>query len=516
MTYQNPAYTDYQQLYMKYSDKLICPCTEITTTYSVFINITPIYHPVCSSAFITKIWFDQLQLTKGVGTIMLDWRILSHGYFEALAILCKFAYDTVNNHLQEFGTRTIVTTRLLDEVLLHSEMNETFEKLIQSMQTEFKRVNNILRLLFQVNQYFTGASHNGYIKISNETKDENLKVRKMNINKHFQVHFLFHGPTYIYDKPKCLCAFDRDCEESMFISHDGSHIVVPGFVMRCSAMDAILQSTLECLYSDTNCLTDILLHYINYTGHAVPVPPLDISQLIRTSSHSKVAVIADNLFIEEWKSTISHLNYFRVCAPNICQYTYVQRANYLYIVTVFLAVYGGLTLSLSLLVPLVVKFVLRCRRQPRSTSNQDLGKSYKSMIMYFYTHLESISRTVRFGAVCRDAFGQLRIRLIESNLFRKYSFDENINEDIATRLGRLTTRLYVCLYVIGLIILALYTSIEQRTLTTNIQNPSLSIAQELHGKYVGTTECPCTKASIPIEEFVRIQPYFHQVSHSKW
>jgi hypothetical protein len=43
-------------------------------------------------------------------------------------------------------------------------------------------------------------------------------------------------------------------------------------------------------------------------------------------------------------------------------------------------------------------------------------------------------------------------------------------------------------------------------------NPSLSVAQQLQAKYIGTTECPCTKASIPIEEFVRIEPRFHQVS----
>jgi hypothetical protein len=162
----------------------------------------------------------------------------------------------------------------------------------------------------------------------------------------------------------------------MLIIHNESDIVVPGFVIHCSAMESILQSTLECLYSNTNCLTDVLLYYINYTAIAVPVSPLNISQLIRTSSNSTVAVLADNLFIEEWKTTISHMNYFRACAPSTCHYTYVQRAKYLYIVTVFLAVYGGLIFSLRLLVPLIVKFVLQCRRSPISTDNQNIGESY--------------------------------------------------------------------------------------------------------------------------------------------
>ena len=60
----------------------------------------------------------------------------------------------------------------------------------------------------------------------------------------------------------------------------------------------------------SDCLTDILFRYINYTADAVSVSPLNASQLIRTSSKSKVAVLANNLFIEEWKSTISHRDYF--------------------------------------------------------------------------------------------------------------------------------------------------------------------------------------------------------------
>jgi hypothetical protein len=86
----------------------------------------------------------------------------------------------------------------------------------------------------------------------------------------------------------------------MLISHNMKiNITVPGFVWRCSMMDSILQSTLECLYSNTNCLTDILLHYINFSNIAVPVPPLNVSQLIRTSSNSKVVTLVDNLFVEE-------------------------------------------------------------------------------------------------------------------------------------------------------------------------------------------------------------------------
>jgi hypothetical protein len=177
MTYEHPSYITYQKLYMKHSDKLICPCTEITVNYSSFINIIPTYHPICSSDFVKEIWLDQLVLVRGGSINMLDWRILSQSYFQSLTALCNLAQDTVNNDLEDFSTRTIVTTRLLNEVLLHSEINDTLEEFIHSMQIEFERVNNILRLIFQVNQYYTPASYNGYLKASNQTRDGHIKVR---------------------------------------------------------------------------------------------------------------------------------------------------------------------------------------------------------------------------------------------------------------------------------------------------------------------------------------------------
>jgi hypothetical protein len=315
-----------------------------------------------------------------------------------------------------------------------------------------------------------------------------------------------------------VCAFHSDYEEPLYIIHrEIINILVPGFAWRCSVLDSLLHSTLECLYSNTNCLTDILLRYMNYANIAVPVPPLNVSQLIRTSSNSKVVTLVDNLFVEEWKSTISYEHYFRTCAPDECQYTYVQRAHYLYIISMFLAVYGGLTLSLELLVPLGVKFVLRCRHRPVATNDQNIGESYLSLYMeqllyILFRILDRISRMARLHAFRRHLLGVMGTKITNLNFFQTYSFGANVDQVTRIRLSRFTTRLYLCSYVICLAILISYTSIEQRTITKKIHNPSLLVAQQLQAKYTDTVECPCTIESIPIDELVSIQPSFHQVS----
>jgi hypothetical protein len=92
--------------------------------------------------------------------------------------LCKLANDTISNDLEKFGTRTIVTTQLLNEDLLRNKINDTIKELIRSMQTEFERLNNIFELLSQVDQYFTGAFRYRHFLLTNPTSDGYIKVRK--------------------------------------------------------------------------------------------------------------------------------------------------------------------------------------------------------------------------------------------------------------------------------------------------------------------------------------------------
>ncbi|CAF3419966.1 unnamed protein product [Rotaria socialis] len=296
LTYDRPPYSIYKKLYKQYSEKLICSCSEITPSYGAFLNITPIYHPICSSAFIKPIWFNQLEIIKGPSFVMTDWRVASLSNFQSLAALCTLAHDIISNDIELFRLSTIVTTRLLNSHLFSSQMNNTLEELIHSMQTEFERVNHIFRLIFQVNQYFSGTGYNSQLHISGSSNDEYLKIK-----------IFSNSPGKLYEDFKCLCSFNINCGEPIIIMHAAKEIIVPGFVWRCYPMDSILSSTLECFYSNTRCLTDILLHYINYSNTAVPVPPLNVSQLIRTTTHSTVATLADNLFVEGWKISWSHV-----------------------------------------------------------------------------------------------------------------------------------------------------------------------------------------------------------------
>jgi hypothetical protein len=80
--------------------------------------------------------------------------------------------------------------------------------------------------------------------------------------------------------------------------------------------------------------------------------PLDISLYTRFTPTSSILIgtLIDELFIETWQNTSNYSDYFSVCVPSTCRYTYMERNTAIYMLTTFLGLYGGLTIGLKFLV----------------------------------------------------------------------------------------------------------------------------------------------------------------------
>ncbi|CAF4715245.1 unnamed protein product, partial [Rotaria sp. Silwood2] len=112
-------------------------------------------------------------------------------------------------------------------------------------------------------------------------------------------------------------------------------------VLGCLPIYGLRLSTLECLYNLT-CLQKLF----NLTNRIEDIPSsLDISIYTRFSAISSITIgtLIDQLFIEAWQNESNYLNYFSICVPLTCRYTYAKRNDILYILTTFLGLYGGLT-----------------------------------------------------------------------------------------------------------------------------------------------------------------------------
>ena len=70
--------------------------------------------------------------------------------------------------------------------------------------------------------------------------------------------------------------------------------------------------------------------------------------------------LVSSLFVEQWLNSITYSTYYRTCAPNTCQYTFIRRQGVLFVITTFLPIYGGLILVLRLFVANIALPICRC------------------------------------------------------------------------------------------------------------------------------------------------------------
>lgn len=129
----------------------------------------------------------------------------------------------------------------------------------------------------------------------------------------------------------------------------------------CYPLHSVLQSTLQCLY-DPECI-DLLQNIFNISESFAAINNTSVS---RFSANATIYSIADKLFIEKWQTNISYKQYFTTCAAKTCSYSYSERANIIYAITILIGLYGGLNISLKLLTPILMhifqRIVERIRR----------------------------------------------------------------------------------------------------------------------------------------------------------
>ena len=94
------------------------------------------------------------------------------------------------------------------------------------------------------------------------------------------------------------------------------------------------------------------------------------------------------LFIEEWSSHIDFSSYFNCCSPSMCTYTITGRTNLLSVLTLFISLYGGLTIMLRLIASysLSIVFNLKTRSGHQHQKLLTTVKSIKKFNLFKNIH----------------------------------------------------------------------------------------------------------------------------------
>ncbi|CAF4210001.1 unnamed protein product, partial [Adineta steineri] len=260
---------------------------------------------------------------------------------------------------------------------------------------------------------------------------------------------------------------------------------VPGMMVGCSPYSSLLQSSLACFYSQS-CIQrmQIFIH-----GFSL-VSPLSSShfQIDATVEH-----LLNELFIESWNEQRNFTNYFDICSPLSCTYTYDRRFNLLHIIVTIISVFGGVQMTVFLIAPFIVKIIRRCQKCKRQCNATD----------NLSTEIELETNS---NQSLKDRFmsfvNKMKMKLLTLNMFPYLS-------DITD--GIYSTRVYLLSFVVGIIILVFYASISVQIRSITVYQPSLNEYEQLYKQYSPRLVCPCTRLSISYSSMIDIVPHYHQV-----
>ncbi|CAF1486126.1 unnamed protein product, partial [Adineta steineri] len=481
---KNPPLTKYKQLQILYPDTLACPCSNSTMPYKTFVSLSPIFHQVCSSGLLNESWISLLSNNDPNNVLSGTFISKAAQYFRLLSSICQLADLTTTENIDGFFARTFVTFYVLIETDFNIQVNATVKQLTESIVISFNLFNIMTRLFIQADQPIIVSPNSqvilNYINTTAGTNNPQALEFKFRFNTILKDLLDPNGPI-------CQCVVDTNCqgpiyfaamEEIGIIKLPGAHpayvtssYVAPGLIDACYTIDFLLLSTLQCFYTDSDCMNQ-LLYYINKTyPSSVKDPNVYAHPLIynqtstRFPPNTSISSIVEEMMIEQWNTSLSFSDYYRACAPTYCTYTQIKHAETLSELLVkLISTVGGLVMVLRLITFQFVKIIFGLlRKKPKKQQvRRKLLDRVKMLLSKLITFL---------------------YKIVES----KYVSGTNIRNII-------------------FVILTLYTVIQPQTLTKSFSTPSLNFYKKLINDHSDELECPCSLISSPYDEYLQIQP----------
>jgi hypothetical protein len=332
----SPSESTFELLNAEYgAESLSCPCSQISMPYNTFLTLSTFHHQICSSDFILSDWWTFMWST---GDLLnsTDQPLLSI-YFRMLSSMCTLSKETVENATNVFLSSAFISVATLGRKSFENRVDSSVNTVIQQTPMTFRRTLQFMREIFRANQ-LEDIFMSSWKPALTTSLDNYVEAR---------IPLSFNNET-------CTCATSMlsSCWRPLVFLMDNSTnnisptITLPGLIGGCLPVDGLRMTTLECFF-DSACL-DTLQNVLNDT--MIP-SPLNISVSTRFShTTTTLGSMIDELFIEQWFNTSNYSSYYQTCSPHACYYKLVERNSLIYVITILLGLYGGLTIIIRMIV----------------------------------------------------------------------------------------------------------------------------------------------------------------------
>lgn len=143
----NPSLSAYFALYNNY-ENVRCPCTQISASYQTFIELSTVFHQVCSSDLTSIDWIKFLFDNNQTGAFYaIDFRASASNQFQVLQLLCQLSSQVVENSIQAFYASELISGELLHEDLFKTQLEADISRFQMSTLSDFERTLTFMRSL---------------------------------------------------------------------------------------------------------------------------------------------------------------------------------------------------------------------------------------------------------------------------------------------------------------------------------------------------------------------------------
>ncbi|CAF1375193.1 unnamed protein product [Adineta ricciae] len=464
-----PTYKQYQKL-IENNHNPQCQCKYISIVYDQFIDLQAVFHPVCSSDFVSDKWIYFLHgLDDESYSKTKDFHRNAVYSFGLLRSLCELAKTTVNENVQQqLPLKSYITSHVKGVDGFFKEIFSFLDTLILTEETKLTQLLTIFRRLIITQELISTQSTN--IRLFAETSSLMPGQQR---NPTVTTRTYYHKKV----ETRCDCRRSTCVEEYILESVKNKNIlfIIPNFYQGCFITDSLLQSSLTYFYNKT-CIEQLLFH-LNSSLIITPIN-LNLSSKKLLNIDETVDELINHLMVYEWNKSISFMKYYELCEPLQCIYTYNHRFVITYVITILLGLLGGLVTVLRILVP----FVIRMIRKKRKDNDIRISKRL-----------------------------WLKEKIKNFNLFKSIPPSKDY-EIIYPQV--VSTYLYIIVFLLSFVVLIIYTSLLTQTVTVIVRSPSIEQYERLKDQHSDTLICECTQISIDLQTFIQLSPEYHQICTS--
>ena len=309
--------------------------------FSEFIRLDVTYHPVCSSDFTSQPWIDATFNESVTGISPVDVRKTLSAFWQSVRSLCDLVQTSVLDGFDDFKAKSFVSPEAQTREYLQTQARLNLNFSLETSLAKLQRNLLMIRQSISGNQFISGLNTN-YDLFSYDYPSDGSTIDAI--------------PVVLPDGCSCFDKSGCPQETRLFANQSTTNgTIVPGMMFNCQPFDGALASSLECFYQPS-CLS--LIQQVLF----IPVtPPPLASAGSRFSPTTTVQSLVDELMIEQLIDETLFSQYYTRCDPTYCIYLYSRRFDVLFMVTLVISAFGGLSMMTKLLSSLLVKLIATLR-----------------------------------------------------------------------------------------------------------------------------------------------------------